>query len=87
MDRVLSFVKGDLEQRQMVGQLEHEREQGNLDMGDDLGWGNGRWLESTNGSKSKRNWKNIWIRLLNLWNLLLTSRTTATSITRIVRRR
>lgn len=42
MDRVLSFVKGDLEQRQMVGQLEHEREQekeklgGNLDMGDDL---------------------------------------------------
>ena len=43
MDRVLSFVKGDLEQRQMVGQLEHEREQekeklrGNLDMGDDLG--------------------------------------------------
>ena len=27
MDRVLSFVKGDLEQRQMVGQLEHEREQ------------------------------------------------------------
>jgi len=42
VDRVLSFVKGDLEQWQMFGELEHEREQEkenleeNLDMGEDL---------------------------------------------------
>ena len=42
MDRVLSSVKGDLGQWQMVGELEHEREQEkekleeNLDMGEDL---------------------------------------------------
>jgi hypothetical protein len=42
VDRVLSFVKGDLEQWQMFGELEHEREQErenleeNLDMREDL---------------------------------------------------
>jgi len=42
VDRVLSFVKGDLEQWQMFGELEHEREQErekleeNLEMGEDL---------------------------------------------------
>jgi hypothetical protein len=42
VDHVLSFVKGDLEQWQMFGELEHEREQErenleeNLDMREDL---------------------------------------------------
>jgi hypothetical protein len=42
VDRVLSFAKGDLEQWQMFGELEHELEQErekleeNLEMGDDL---------------------------------------------------
>jgi len=42
VNRVLSFVKGDLEQWQMFGELEHEREQErenleeNLDMREDL---------------------------------------------------
>jgi hypothetical protein len=41
VDHVLSFVKGDLEQWQMFGELEREREQEKENLAEDLDMGEG----------------------------------------------